>query len=312
LTKRFDVVGFGNCAVDLLGLLDHYPGRDEKMPMLAFSKQGGGLTGTALTACARLGARAAYVGKLSTDEYGDFLMQEFERVGVDTSAVLRSAETAVPISLVLVHSATGERRICWYWDVERARLDPEELPRAYIEQSRVLFLDIFHPEAGKQAARWARQAGATVVLDADNDHQGVADLIRASDVVMASERFARKFTGAEEPQQALQRLFEFHPATVVITLGERGSLCRTADETVQVPAFRVEVVDTTGAGDVFHGAFVTAMLRHWPLRQCLEFASAVAAMKCRKLGGRAGIPTFPEAVEFLQTHGTPEFWQGVI
>jgi sugar/nucleoside kinase (ribokinase family) len=307
--KRFDVVGFGNCAVDFLGLLDHYPGPDEKMPMLAFARQGGGLTGTALTACARLGARAAYIGKLSTDEYGDFLLQEFEREGIDTSGTIRSSDTSVPISFVLVHRDTGERRICWYWNPDRARLGPEELSRRHIEDSRVLFLDIFHPEAGKQAAEWARAAGARVVLDADNNHPGVAELIRLSDVVMASERFARSFTGAENSEAALERLFEYHPATVVLTLGERGALCRTPGETLHVSAFKVEVVDTTGAGDVFHGAFVVAMLRDWPLQKCLEFASAVAAMKCRHLGGRAGIPSFEEAMAFLRKQGTPGLWQ---
>lgn len=308
MQKTFDVVGFGNCAVDFLGLVDHYPGPDEKMPMLAFAKQGGGLTGTALTACARLGARAAYIGKLSTDEYGRFLLGEFQAEGVDTAAAILADQATVPVSFVLVHRDTGERRICWYWDMEKAALQPEDISRPHIERSQVLFLDIFHPHTGRQAATWAREANTKVVLDADNDHPGIADLIRLSDVVMASERFAFRFTGCSDPERALDRLLDFHQTTFVLTLGERGALCRTVDERLHVPAFQVEVVDTTGAGDVFHGAFVVAMLRDWPLRTSLEFASAVAAMKCRQLGGRAGIPRFDEVMEFLRERGSEGTW----
>jgi len=307
MEKGFDIVGFGVCTVDFLGLVANYPEAEQKIKMEVFSKQGGGLTGTALTAAARLGAQTAYLGKFGRDEYSQFLLDEFRKDGVDVSQVIVDEGAQPPVSFIHVEKKTGARRITWYWN--EFEVPPKELNRAIIESSKILFLDHFHTAAGLAAANWIRANGGIVVVDAERATPGFDAILRAADYIISSRKFAELQTCSANPPEAARLLRERFGGTIVVTAGEHGAYCHTAEGAFHQPAFRVEVVDTTGAGDVFHGAFMAGLARNWPLSKILEFASAVAALKCRGLGGREPIPSRADVLQFLKENGTSKFWE---
>ena len=159
------------------------------------------------------------------------------------------------------------------------------------------------------AAERAKNSGVTVVLDADalayDDEIG--QLVQLTDVMIASEGFSRRWTGTVNPAEAIEIMRSQGPDTVVLTLGDQGSICVNQGHVFYTDAFSIEVIDTTGAGDVYHGAFIYGMLQEWPLEKTAEFASAVAAMKCTKLGGRQGIPTYDEAISFIKNRNANYF-----
>lgn len=303
MQAQFDIASFGICAVDFLGLVSKYPRPGEKIPLEAFSKQGGGLAGTALTAAARLGAKTAYIGKLGGDEYSRFLLEEFQKDGVDISHVIFEDGAQPPISFIHVEKGTGERRIARYW--QEFDLWPDELDRAVIQNSRILFLEHHFVAAGIAAAKWSKESGGIVVIDAERQVPRFEEILQLADYIIVSQNFAALQTGSGDPEKAAHLLHKKYGGVVVVTVGEKGAFCRTSESAFYQPAFPVEVVDTTGAGDVFHGAFMVGLIKNWPLPWILEFSAAVAAMKCRGLGGRAMIPSREEVMAFLRERGEP-------
>ncbi|HYL82408.1 MAG TPA: PfkB family carbohydrate kinase, partial [Candidatus Acidoferrum sp.] len=158
-----------------------------------------------------------------------------------------------------------------------------------------------------QAARWAREAGIPVSLDAEDSTELREELFRFTDILIVSHPFSRELTGKTDLTDILRGLARLGPACVGVTLGDQGSALLHRQEIVEVPAFPVDVVDTTGAGDVFHGAFLYGLLQGWKAGDILLFANAVSALKCTRLGGRAGIPRPAEVRAFLDARGQGKF-----
>lgn len=304
---NYDVVGFGIATTDHLGVLDHFPVEDTKQGLLQYTQQGGGTVGTPLVACARLGLRTAYLGRVGHGPASEFVVNDFEQDGVDTRHILHDAGYEPPVGLILVNPSNRSRTICWYGDVAD-RLRPERISRAAVESSRVLYLDAHETECSIAAAGWAHEQGRTVVIDADQYSDGIMRVLPYCDAIIGSAAFGKALTGDQDGEGAAHRLFERFGGICAITVGERGSFVVNAESRFHQQAFTVEVVDTTGAGDVFHGAFVVGLLRGWPLKDVAAFASAVAAMKCRSLGGRAGIPRYDEAICFLRERSVAGAW----
>ncbi len=304
----FDVVGLGCSCFDWLGVVPRLPGPDEEIHMLETKQQGGGEVATALVALARLGVSVAYVGKVGDDPFGDFIRKEFDRYGVDIRHLIVEPGAVSQASVVLVDKPSGKRTIvaCVPTFTE---VRPAQLPPGFIEQARYLHLDGVHRAAALEAARRARRAGVTVVLDADVSalDDDIPELIRQTDLLIPSQTFARSFAGTDDVDRAIDRLRAYGPSVVLVTLGDQGSRGYAEGRRFHVPAFPVEVVDTTGAGDVFHGALLYGMLQSWALEKSVEFASAVAAIKCTRLGGRTGIPNRQEAIQFLKGRDSRHF-----
>lgn len=298
MSKKFDLVGLGICSVDFLGLVEKYPAPGEKIPMTAFAKQGGGLTGTALVAAARLGAKTAYIGKLGEDEYSRFVLKEFQQDGVNVEHAIFAESAQPPVAFIHVEQNSGERRIARYW--KEFDLKPEEIEAEIIRNSHILFLEHHFVEVGIFAAGLIKPAGGLIVVDAERNVVGFEQILHSADYIISSQNFATQQTNSADPEQSAYRLQQKYGGIVVVTAGENGAFCRTPENIFYQPAFQVDIVDTTGAGDVFHGAFMVGLMAHWPLPKILEFAAAVAAMKCRGLGGRAMIPSRDEAEEFLK------------
>lgn len=298
----FDVIGLGYSAVDYLGIVPHMPEMDTKLEIECFSRQGGGVTATAMVAAARLGARAAFIGAVGDDDLGEFTIRELEAEGVDTSHVVRAPGASSQFSFIMVHKPTGKRTILWTRS-NVPPLDPAALDREFVKSCKVLHIDRHEVRAAIQAARWAHDAGAIVAMDAGTYAPDVGELLPLADVLIASQAFAAELTGVADPAQSVRTLL-MGRRIAGVTCGEKGSWFATSDgDAFHAPAFEVDVVDTTGAGDVFHGAFSFGLARRWDVRRCARFASAVAALKCTKLGGRAGIPTYTEVEQFLRTVG---------
>jgi sugar/nucleoside kinase (ribokinase family) len=204
-------------------------------------------------------------------------------------------------SFVVVDQATGKRTILW--TNAGLKLLPEELRREEIVSGKVLLVDAHFAQAATLAATWANEDGIPVVMDAGSVREGHEELMLHVDYLITSETFARTYTGMDDPREAAQSMFTGRRTLSAVTLNERGCIWATKEGIFHEPAFSVEAVDTTGAGDVFHGAFAYALALGWQIEQCIRFASAVAAIKCTKLGGRAGIPTKQETLNFIMDQG---------
>lgn len=300
--RPFDVVGLGTNAIDLIAIIDGHPLPDTKAQFQTFEVQGGGVVATAMAAAARLGLRARYIGKIGGDFWARASMKTLTREGVDVRAVIRVKESPGHVSIVLADRQTGQRTL-FFRRPPAYQVRPEELDREAVTAGRLLHVDGIDPAAARQAVTWARQAGMRVTMDGERIVPGVEEVWPQTDLLVCTPRFVRGVTGHAALEDGLRELADRGPARVGVTLGEEGVLGLTEGRWVRVPGFKVEAVDTNGAGDVFHGACTLGELRGWPLEWTLTFAGAVAAMKCRVLGGRRGIPTRPQAAEFLAAHG---------
>jgi sulfofructose kinase len=294
----FDVVGVGHATVDHLGIVPRFPEVDTKNEMLEFSIQGGGPVATALVTLACLGVRTTFMGKISDDDFGTFIRQGFREAGVDTSGLIIDPGKVSPYSFIAIEKGNGSRTIFWTrGDVDL--LDPEDLRLDLLQGARAVLVDGLQMEAQVVVARKARSMGIPVIYDAGSPREGMEALIANTDVLVASELFAAE-VGGGALAESLRRLNTMGPRTVVITIGEEGSVGMEGDETFIVPAVQVDVVDTTGAGDVYHGAFIYGLLQGWDLNRRMRFANAAAALKCRFIGGRAGIPELPDIYRALK------------
>ena len=297
-TMGFEVVGLGCSALDYLGIVSCYPPLDVKLELLEFSKQGGGPVATALVTLSRLGVSTSYIGRVGNDEQGRFILEEFEKEGVDTRGVIIEQGGSSLFAFCIIEKSSGKRTIFWKRG-NYSQLDLERLDKQLVLSARFLHLDGHHIKAAIQVAIWAKEKKIKIVLDPDINPPEMKQLVGLTDIIIASSDFARAFTREKDCSKAAERLFSLGPEVVVITLGQKGCLCVSREGVFTRAAFRVKVIDTTGAGDVFHGAFIYGLLKGWNLEKTAQFSSAVSAIKCMKLGGRAGIPTLEKAKEFL-------------
>lgn len=296
--RPFDVVGLGFSSLDTVGLAPQLPQLDEGAPLLGITRQGGGPVAQALVTLQRLGAATGYVGSLGDDEAGQAMVAGLQAEGVDTSRLIITPGRTSPQCIILVHAPTGLRSICCEGGtappVPSAGLDLD-----YLCSGHYLHLDGSHSAASLVAAREAQRRGVRVCLDAGGPSDALFALVPYVDVLIASEKFALGLEGVTSIEDSASRLLTQGPSVVVVTSGKHGAWTASAEGAFATPAFHVQVLDTTGAGDVFHGAFLYGLLQGWDLPDVTRFAAATAALKCRKLGGREGIPILPEVLAFL-------------
>jgi len=297
-----DVLGLGCTAIDDLLYVASYPVADTKMRVRHRERHCGGLTATALVAAARLGSRCAFAGVLGEDELSRFVVNRFVEEQIEVGYVRRRAEARPVYALIIVDESTKTRTILY--DIEGAfGADPQWPAEEVIRAARVLFVDQFGMEGMTRAARIARQAGIPVVADLESDeYPGFAGLVELVDHLIVSCGFAARLSGQSDPAKAARQLWRADRRATVVTAGDRGCwyLGESAAEVRHQPAFAVDVVDTTGCGDVFHGAYASALARGLELEDRIRFAAATAALKATRRGGQAGIPKRPVVEEFLR------------
>lgn len=289
--RTVDVLCVGHASYDLVFAVPHHPGADEKIFADSLIACGGGPAANAAVTVARLGHRAAFAGYLGNDAYGDLHCAELRREGVATDWIVRG-DAPTPVSAVLV-KPDGRRALVNY------KGETRPLPAAAIDFSRlkpeIILFDGHEPNISVPLAG----QGVPTVLDAGSVHAGTEALMFAVDYLVCSEKFALQWLGADDPERAMAAMAERSPA-VVITLGERGLLWKRGGESGRMAAFPVAAIDTTGAGDSFHGAFAAALAAGLEWTEILRYASATGALCCTRLGARPGIPEHIELMQFLK------------
>ncbi len=298
--SKVDVVGVGLNATDTLIPVAHYPPRGSKVEFRSAKVLPGGQVATAMMACQQWGLRARYVGKVGDDIAAELHRAEFARLGVE--AHLFAAPGCPSQQAFILVDDSGERTVLWKRD-DRLTLRPEELQRDWIVNSRALHVDGHDTAAAATAAGWARAAGIPVIADLDELYPGIDGLLKSVDFLITSRDIPGRLMEEPDLRKSLPALRErFGCRLTAATLGEEGVLAWDGTRFHYASAFRIEPVDTTGAGDIFHAGFIYGLLQGWLLQQQLDFACAAAAFNCTAIGARGGIQSV-EAIERLIATG---------
>jgi len=310
------VVGIGQCALDNLFIIDSFPVPDTKKEVLEWTIAGGGPVATALVALSRLGVECDFHGITGDDEAGAKIRESMLTENVNIYGLISRPGAVSQVAFIAIEKKSGKRTIFW----KRPSADPltpDELnvrarralplrknikPDSFLDGADFLHIDGLMHEASIHAVKKARAKNIPVMLDAGRMRKGMMELAHMCDYVVGSEEFARAFSVNDsnfEPEKIIKQMAKFGAKAVTITLGDKGSITLSDNEIFTTPAFTVNIVDTTGAGDVFHGGYIYGLLQNWDIMKVVRFASAFAALKCRKLGGREGIPCLDETINML-------------
>ncbi len=300
------VIGLGLCALDYSFVVEKYPRLDEKIDALSFSRQGGGPVSTALCTLSKFGVKSSFIGKCGADSDGQTIKQDLKRFGVETRKLILDHDSRTPRAFIIIDKESGKRTVILD-RTETSVLSPDELDLNFIRKADYLLIDGRDVETSATAASLVKKAGGEVIIDAGSPRKNIGDLLAHVDHLVASNRFSLDFTQEVDPGKAALKLAHMGFKTVVITSGRQGCVGATPDGYLyQQDAYDVKVVDTTGAGDVFHGAYIYGLTRGWELAEILEFASAAAALKCTRIGGRRGIPELEDVMALVKTNRSSE------
>ena len=296
--RPWDVLCLGLNASDHLCLIPSFPQAGSKLRMSRMVAAGGGQAATAACALARLGHRVAYAGVAGGDEAGSRAGPRLEKFGVAPLGLVCKPGASSQQAFIMVEQDSGERTIIWSRD-RSCRLEPADLDPELLSSCRVLHLDGHFIEASLAAACLARKAGALVSLDGERIHPGSRELVSLCHIVVGEQSYPQRLTGIDDPAAALEALSALGPAWVGRTLGAGGAELLVAGKMYRHPGFSVEVVDTTGAGDVFHAGLVHGVLLDQSPDQALATACALAAISVTDLGGRSALPDLAGLEAFL-------------
>jgi sulfofructose kinase len=295
---KVDVVGVGLNAIDTRIPVPHFPELGSKVEILSADALLGGQVATAMAACQQWGLRARYVGKVGDDAAGALHRAEFARLGVE--AHLFTALRCPSQQAFILVDPSGERTVLWKRD-SRLTLLPEEVKREWIVNARVLHLDGHDTRAASRAAQWARAVGIPVVADLDDLYPSYEELLPNIDFLITSRDIPGRLTGDDNLRKSLPQLAQRYSCQLAAaTLGQEGVLAWDGEQFYYAAAYRVDPVDTTGAGDIFHAGFIYGILQRWGLQRQLEFGCAAAALNCEGIGARGGIASV-EQIEKLMT-----------
>ena len=306
-SRPFDVVTLGLNSIDLLAVVAEYPTSNTKQRLQRFARLPGGQMATASAVCARLGWRASYVGVFGDDDLGALARESLTAEGVDIDASWTAAGATNQFAVILVDARSGARTVLWDRHPALA-IDPSAVPRSAIESGRMLIVDCHETAAVTIAAQYARAAGIPSIIDVERVRPGTVELLQQIDVIVAAQQFPTELTGHEDLGRALETMTrEFQAPVVCVTLGEEGSLARVGGREIRTHGFAVDCVDTTGAGDAFRGGFAAGCLLdpQGDIDDVLAYANAVAALNCRALGARGGMPTRREVDQLLMARSLP-------
>ena len=294
------IVGIGANVCDTLITVPNYPKEDTKLRANTIIQSGGGPCATGLVAASKLGAKCAYIGTLTDDGAGKFLMEDMGKYGVSTEFV-----GVVPgytsFSSYIWLAKDKATRTCVFHRGNIPKWSLTDAQKKAIAHAEILMIDGNDMPEALEGVRIAKENGTKVLYDAGGLYEGVENLLPYADILIPSEEFALGHTKADTPEDAAKILFEkYHPEIVVITQGKEGGILYDGIEITSYPAFLVDAVDSNGSGDVFHGAFAFAVTRKMSYNKACVFSSAVSALKCTKVGAREGVPTYDETINFLK------------
>ncbi len=297
------IVGIGACVFDTLYNLPTYPEEDTKMRASGSKSAGGGPVSTGLVAASKFGVSTAYIGVLSNDNGGRFLKEDFEKYGVMTHLIKIESGYRSFASVIWLSNDSASRT-CVFDKGNLPALVLNEAQKEALKKAELLMVDGNEMDAAVEAAKLARENGVSVLYDCGGLYEGVERLLALTDYMIPSEEFALAHTGKETAKEAAKELYvRYSPKIVVVTQGKHGGILFDGKQFVEYPVYPVEVIDSNGAGDVFHGAFAAGIcLRFDPLK-CCHFASAVSALKCTGFGARESVPDFETVKTYMEENG---------
>jgi ribokinase len=299
-----DILGLGEVVVDWVAIVDHFPEPDEKIDSKTQTLFSGGVTANFVVAAARLGVQTGFIGAIGLDDQGKFLADDFVKEKVNVDYLIRK-KAPTPVNFIFVVEKSGEKVIIQSPYMYTTTPKPEDIIENMFKQTKILHTTGIYPEVTQKSFEYAKHNGVKISFDLEKQIvtrgiQNLQPLMKYVDLLIPNKMGAMQLTNTKNPKDAAQVFIDWGIKTVVITLGAEGALGLTKNEEIKVPAFKTNVVDTTGAGDTFCAAFDYAfLLKEQNLEDSLKFANAAAALKVQKLGARTGMPSFKQVKEFL-------------
>jgi ribokinase len=293
---RVDCLGLGIVPLDFLVTVPHAVPPGGKVDGLSLCVQGGGPVPNALVGLSRLGCATMLIAAVGPDLIGRRTIEEMRTEKV-TTRIVRRSRGGSDSAHGFVETGSGQRTIAF---CRQVTIRPRDIVTSHLPLPRVVHLDGRHLEACLKLARWGRRVGAAITFDIGSMRNDVSPIFPLIDHLIVSDAFAVGFSGTKDMRQALRSLARFGPKAVVITRGTKGSAALEAGRYYRHPAFKVNAVDTTGAGDSFHAGYIYGLLKEYEMPERLRLGAAVAAIKCMQPGARAGNPTLKRLNQFLR------------
>lgn len=289
----------GHSAYDITYLLPNFPVENKKYKAQERIMVSGGPAGNASYLLGKYGEEVSYITRLGNDVYGNKILEDLKSVGVDIKNIIIKDEYVTPCSIIIANGSNGSRTIINY----REEQENGKIEFKYENKPSILHFDGHELDLALEAIRLFPDT--IKVLDAGTYKEGTVVLGALVDYLVCSEDFAKEFCKVDKIEEenfleVLLKLKEFNKKTVIVTLGERGSIMEENGEVRKFKAFKTKAIDTTGAGDIFHGAFVYGLSNSFTIEKNIEFASACASLSVEKLGGRNSIPEIEEVLERIK------------
>jgi ribokinase len=301
-----EIIGLGEIVIDFVSKVPHFPEPDEKIDAISQEKFAGGVTANYVTAASRLGIKTGFIGAVGDDNEGEFLIKDLENEKVDHRFTLKKREMKTPVNFIMVEPKEGQKVIIQSPHMQSTKLNPEDIDVDYIKNAKLLHTTAIHTELTKKAIKIAKNNDLIVSFDLEKQisirgWEVLRDIIKNTDILCPNKAGAMELTGTSSPEEAAKILIKKGPKIVVVTMGNQGAFIQTKEKKIMCPGFKVgNLVDTTGAGDTFNGAFSVAYLKGWELERVGKFANAAAALKIQKMGARTGMPKFDQVEEFIE------------
>jgi len=297
-----EVVGFGDATLDFLCTIDSLSNYNQPTLIKNFKKSGGGSIATALIALQRLGGSSAFIGSLGNDWIGKEIIRGLKNENIECTGVQFHKHASSTFSFIQIDERSGKRAIAYY-PGSRILIKFDPKAKEMIKKSRILLIDGYTPDEDIKAAEFANSCGVKIMFDANILYEKTDKILQFTDYLITSESFLYNYSKNKDLDTSLKMLYEhYKPEILVTTLGKKGSVAFLNNKILKVDSFKVEVKNTTGAGDVYHGSFIFGILKKWGVWETMVFSSAVAALKCTGHGGIKSIPDFITTINFLKKH----------
>jgi len=303
--RQVDIVGLGEIVLDWVTEIPHFPKPDEKIDALSENYFPGGVTANYLVAIARLGGKSGFIGAVGDDSYGDYLIEDFVKEHVDTTYIKKILDKKTPVNFIFV--AKGEKTIIQSHHMQTTKIESSDLNEAYIANSNLLHTTIIHQKVTEKAIEIAKKNNVKISIDLESQialrgWNNLKNVLLKADILLPNKEGAKSITNSNKPEKAAEILVKKGIPIVIITLGSNGVLITTNEFQKMIPTYDInDILDTTGAGDTFNGAFSLAYwIKGWDLEKSCKYGNAAASLKVQKLGARTGMPKENELLDFLK------------
>lgn len=300
MDKEFDIVGIGSVLVDELVLLPYFPEPDTKIEIINTQKQLGGPVPTALKALSKLNKKTSFIGKVGNDYNAFFIQEKLVESGIDVSQIIRGSNSNSGFSQVWIDLSKGSRTIA-FSSGTLAPLEYSDLSNKSLPDAKILHIDGREHDVIKDIIRHYKNRGSLISIDTGNFRMRTLELLETADIIIMPKRFAAELFGENSLSKLVSQMRQKYldALAIIITDGVNGSVCSYDNETYIQKAFNINVFDTTGAGDVHSAGILYGFLNNWEIEKILEFAAAMAAIKCMNLGNNI-LPEYEQVIDFIE------------